>query len=212
MKKAIVISTFGSPAYIALQIESARRFSPDSSILIYDDMSNNIGLRDLCKQQRIELYSNHSRMGHFLGDLNSYIVGLEFAKNIGAEQLIKISRRFLPITSWENIPFDTTVGNSDVAFNWNLRTEFVGFNVEMWHKQLSLKDYAGGFIENHIAEKAQKIGSITQFDWLGATRYRDNGNFLWYNFATPLDYVNKGLEWGLEFTESDFNTSPNWEQ
>lgn len=204
MDEGIIISTYGAPAFVHLQLESAKRFAPYAKILIYDDCSGDKRLKELAELYEAEYISTETRHGHYIGDLKSYEYGLEWANRNGFSYLTKISRRFLPITYWANIPQGVTIGNPDVAFNWKLRTEFISFNVLAW-KGFKAPKTINGFVEDYMYEMAKLKGDITTFIWLGNSRAFNNDNFLWYNFATPADYLAKAIEWGImAYTEIDF--------
>jgi hypothetical protein len=128
MKLGIVISTFGTPAFIALQLESARRFAPGVPVLIHDDCSGDAELPRLTLQYGAEFQNTPCRLGHYGGDLAAYLAGIRWGEQQGFDYIIKISRRFVPIRHWlpqfcgiaANGP--ETIGAGDTAFGWYLRT------------------------------------------------------------------------------------------
>lgn len=219
MSLCIVISTYSTPAFIALQLESAKRFAPGVPVLIYDDFSRDPELRQLANRYGAELWSTPIRRGHYRGDLAAYVAGLSFAEQRGRNYVVKISRRFVPVEPWlEEFREITnghppTIGAKDVAFNWYLRTEFIGLYKYEWRKQLpAIANYKDGYIEDFMGGLSKELGPYAAMPFLGDTRYEDNGNFLWYNFATPERYAEQAREWGLDYQPSDFNCEANWRQ
>lgn len=211
MGEGIIITTYGTPAFVHLQLESVKRFAPCAKVLVYDDCSGDKRLKELAELYEAEYISTETKQGHYIGDLKSYEYGLNWASNNRFKYLTKISRRFLPITCWTDIPEGTTIGSPDIAFKWKLRTEFISFNVLAW-KGFKAPNEIKGFVEDYMYNEAKQRGDITWFSWLGNSRAFNNDNFLWYNFAKPADYLAKAIEWGITgYTEIDFNTQAHLE-
>lgn len=215
----LVIGTFASPGFVALQLESARRFAPGMPVLIHDDCSPNTQLASLANRYGAELVSTTESRGHYEGDMAAVVNGLIWARTEGLPYLVKLSRRFIPIVPWvpeflslaaKNPP---TIGASDLAFGWSLRTEFVGFHVDSWLPLLDdLKAYRGnnGHVEDVMASHAARLGPVALFDFLGVSRVVNNDNFLWHSFTDEEQYAAQAMHWGLPLASSEFlREAPN---
>lgn len=216
LKCGIVVSTFGTPAFVGLQLESARRFAADRPILIHDDCSADAELSRLAHQYGAELQSTPHRLGHCRGDVAAYSAGIRWGETYGLDYIIKISRRFVLIRPWlpqfneiaANKP--ATIGAADSAFGWYLRTEFLGMRISDWKGQLSaITSYASGHVEDFLGNLSKLFGHFAAFPFLGRTRYEDNGNFLWYNFADEPRYSEQAKRWGIFQPLQHFDVRPN---
>lgn len=213
----IVISTYGTPAFVRLQLESAKRFAPNSPVMVHDDCSGDTELPRLASLYGSKFISTPARMGHCAGDIHSRISGIRRGSELGLDYVIKISRRFVLIKDWvpELIKLTQdqpkTVGASDDAFGWKLRGEFVGMRTPDWLPMLSALDsYKSGHVEEFILEVSKSLGIFKSFPFLGSSRAIDNGNFLWYNFASPERYCDQAKLWGIDgYSPASFNTQPN---
>ena len=74
----IVIGTYGSPAYIALQLEARRRFYPTLLMLIHDDFSSeSLVLSLLCEKSKASFAGTSEKHGWSLGDMAAIVAGLD---------------------------------------------------------------------------------------------------------------------------------------
>lgn len=212
----IVVSTFGAPGFVALQLESARRFAPGTPVLIHDDCSGDPALVMLAERYDAWLVSPLTRRGHTSGDVSAFAAGLRWGESLGLEYVVKISRRFVAVQDWlpefsrlaaDRVP---TIGAPDAAFGWPLRTEFVGLRVDDWITLLpQLQAYEVGHVEVFVGGLAQSVGPTALLEFLGPSRIIDHGNYLWYSFADSHRYAALSAEWGLAYTSNDFNTQAN---
>jgi hypothetical protein len=100
-KVGILVSTFGTPAYVALQLESRRQFNKHLPCLVVDDCSTAYPeLTQWCRYYGAELHTNEKRLGHLAGDLAAFCTGLEWASKLGIDLLVKFSRRWLFTSPW----------------------------------------------------------------------------------------------------------------
>ena len=78
-----------------------QRLCPEVPTLVHDDASP-VGaqLQELCGRYQAEFETNSSRLGHQMGDLSSLVGGLRWAQERGIDLLVKMSRRFIPLTNW----------------------------------------------------------------------------------------------------------------
>lgn len=214
----LVVATFGAPGFVALQLESAKRFAPGLPVMIHDDCSGSQGLFPLAQRYGATLVTTPGRLGHVVGDLSSFVAGIEWGQSLGLDYVVKVSRRFVPVAAWlpeflllmaDRPP---TIGAPDRAFNWPLRTEFLGLRVDDWAALVPrLKEYAGGHIEGFMGRLAESLGPTEPLPFLGPSRAVDQGRFLWYNFAGARRYAALATDWGLPYGPNDFNTQPNLE-
>lgn len=138
---ALVIGTYAAAPYIHMALESRRRYYPSMPLLVHDDGSPQASqLEALCRQYGAEFRSNPRRSGHTVGDISSYIGGLEWAASLGVDLLVKMSRRFIPLHDWkpdlQTIAWETqypTYSQRCRHFNFGFRTECVGFHVASWY-------------------------------------------------------------------------------
>jgi hypothetical protein len=98
---AVVIGTHGTPPYVHLQLESLARNEPGAVAAVHDDCSGDgDALRALCDRYGATFASTSRRLGHFAGDFRVMAAGLRFAEAAGADLLVKLSRRFVPLLPW----------------------------------------------------------------------------------------------------------------
>lgn len=147
----LVIGTYGSVPHIHLHLEAWRRFYPDIPVLVHDDGSPGSGeLAGLCRDYGAAFESASVRSRHQHGDLLAIIGGMIWAREEGIDLLVKMSRRFLPLTDW-TAELGRLVMESQYAtysswtrsFNFGFRTECVGFAVKVW-RELGLVDHMAG--------------------------------------------------------------------
>jgi hypothetical protein len=154
-RTGLVISTFGAAPYIHLQLEAWRRLCRDLPVLVIDDCSNEQErLKELCDCYGAEFISNKERAGHFSGDMKAIITGFVWAQKSGIELLVKFSRRWIPLVSWQDnliaiareSQFATYSGSCPV-WGFRFRTEAIALHVPSWlhHGGLEfIREYADG--------------------------------------------------------------------
>lgn len=223
MDAGIIISTHGMPAFVHLQLESVRRFSPRLPVLVYDDCSpQGDVLSYLANLYGARFESAPRRYGHYLGDMRAYSVGLKWGMSRGFDYIIKISRRFIVVQNWlnefksiaEHAPATIAMGSDTVG--WYLRTSWIAMRIEDWCIHIPTIDrYANSgdliCVEYCLGDLSKQFGHFTVFPFLDNTKAegRDNGNFLWYDFANGERYYRQSREWGLNYLVDSFNASAN---
>jgi hypothetical protein len=138
---ALIIATFAAVPYVHLALECWRRYYPSVPLLVSDDGSTAAPrLRDLCGEYGAEFRKNPQRKRRTIGDLSSYLYGLEWAGALGVDLLVKMSRRFIPLHNWlpslQEVAWETqyaTYSNRCLHFNFGFRTECIGFHIESWN-------------------------------------------------------------------------------
>ena len=97
-----IISTYGTPAYVDLQLKLHKE-KWNHDCIVVDDGSHNEQLKEVCKKWNVPLLGvDDVTLGHHPGDFKSYKLGLPYFKD--KEWVIKISRRCL----W-SFDFSTTL-------------------------------------------------------------------------------------------------------
>lgn len=151
-KTGIVIGTYAAVPYIHLQLESRKRFAPETECLVIDDgSSDSARLSSLCSEYGADFICRPKRMGHVPGDMQTFVQGHEWARELGLKLLIKLSRRWLPIAPWveetERIWNETgapTLNSSCHFHRFGFRSECVAMDVDAWKNSdatKSLRDH-----------------------------------------------------------------------
>lgn len=144
---AVVVGTYGSPAYIGLGLEARRRFWPRTPILVHDDSSDEQAeIVDICERYGAEFVSTKSRLGHLAGDIATIVAGLDWAAAHGYDILVKLSRRYIIYHEWTGglaqLAYNSqyaTYTNACSDFRRRLRSECIGFHVSTWLASSTMK-------------------------------------------------------------------------
>lgn len=137
---ALVIGTYASVPYVHLGLESRRRYCPGVPVLVHDDASpKQAELADLCRRYGASLQVNSVKRFHTVGDLSVFLGGLTWAQRLGAELLVKFSRRFVPLFDWTPGLLALAYESQEATFSnicrnlaWGFRSEVVGMHVRSW--------------------------------------------------------------------------------
>ncbi|MEA4861746.1 MAG: hypothetical protein AB7F40_05485 [Victivallaceae bacterium] len=145
-KIGAVIATYASIPYLDLNLHYLVNVN-HIPVLIHDDCSpRRAELVALCQRYapHVQLYITKKRMWHrarvgTLGDTNSFLVGLDWAKHNKCDILIKFSRRFVCLSNFadklRNLALETeafTFGSNCPHDDFPLRTECMAMNVKVW--------------------------------------------------------------------------------
>ncbi len=150
-KIALVIGTFAAVPYVHLHLEARRRLYPEIPVLVHDDHSPKGGeLAGLCERYGAGFAATATRFPPCKGDLSAFICGLVWARECGADVLVKMSRRFIPKIRWVD-GLESLVREADYAtysswttsFDFGFRTECLALAVEEW--------FALGLVDQMIA-------------------------------------------------------------
>jgi len=227
----LVIGTHGSPAYIHLFLESAKRNFP-VPILVHDDFSQ-VELKSLIEQYGCDFSINNRRYGHGSGDITTYYNGLNWAKNKGIDILVKMSRRFIPFFDWRPSLIQTALKSQHITytnyceyFKFGFRPECVGMYVPEWVKYVeNLKNLAetpinvekdlmeliNGFPRTCIVNEsyASSGDKYCQYygiwDIIGNNRMMEQKDILWHDNSGPAAYLNKAIIYGInKYNLKDF--------
>lgn len=137
---ALVIGTFAAIPYVHLQLEARRRLYPETPLLVQDDCSPfGKELSALCREYGADFASNTTRFPASKGDMTAMVHGLVWAREMGYDLLVKLSRRFVPRVRWIDdlvalamTSHYATYCSWTTSFNFGFRSECVGFAVEEW--------------------------------------------------------------------------------
>jgi len=172
-KVGLVISTYAAPQYVELALAVRQRLYPDLPTLIHDDASPRATeLENLCAQYDVEFESTSSRLGHPMGDLCGIVGGLRWAQEREIDLLVKMSRRFIPLTNWVTGLTElartsqyATYSNVCRHFGMAIRSECMAMAVGEWRSndiegeitRLMLRNSGRFMPENFIADLAWKL-------------------------------------------------------
>lgn len=144
-KVGLVIGTFAAVPYVHLQLENWKRHYPQIPVLVHDDCSPlGRNIHYLCRQYGADFYSLPYRTRRTVGDMSSYVQGMDWACGQGIDIVVKFSRRFIPLHNW--VPgLQATAMKSQfptfsqrcVHFNFGFRTECIGFHLNSWESGLA---------------------------------------------------------------------------
>jgi len=151
-KIGVVIGTYGCIPYIDLQLHFLKNVNHIDNILIHDDCSPyQEQLKELTNKYNVDFYSTQKRMWHkscigSIGDTNSFYQGLLWSKYKGLDILVKLSRRLIPCYNWKDSLIQLALNSDASTFSsfctkdpFNIRTEGIGLNVDIWTKSYPLQ-------------------------------------------------------------------------
>ena len=168
---ALVIGTYAAVPYIHLHLESRKRHYPDVPVLIHDDSSHKgERIKELCQQYGAAFISTPARQSASVGDISAISAGIKWAKSIGSKILVKMSRRFIPVSDWTRELGELektghhTFSNITRSFNYGFRTECVAMRIADWEKVTDELDEViqrkeGVFVEGYIHNKARQLNN-----------------------------------------------------
>jgi hypothetical protein len=105
----------------------------------------------LCESYNVDFYSTEKPMFYkscvgSIGDTNAIYEGLLWAKNKNLDILVKLSRRLIPCYEWKSKLIELAKESNASTFSsyctkdpFNIRTECIAFNVNVWTKQYPLQ-------------------------------------------------------------------------
>ena len=173
----LVVATFAAVPYVHLHLEARRRLYPALTLLVHDDCSQKAReLKLLCDHYGADFMSLPKRMNPCVGDMSSYIHGLRWAERLGLELLVKMSRRFVPISNWvpafQRLAWESsapTYSNECLHHKYGFRTECIGFHVTTWLRSPALERLEAqveankeAFVEGLVHNLAREIHRAPQ--------------------------------------------------
>ena len=228
----IVVGTYSSVPYVHLQLESRKRFCPETPCLVVDDGSPDYSvLCKLCKEYGADFFGNPRRLGHVCGDMSVFVHGIRWAITKNLCLVVKLSRRWLMMRPWVQELKDLaycnqmpTYSNKCDANGFGFRSECMAMHAEswmqvvptlMWGIEMDWKDLAEAFYDQRCSQKiqlcnvAQKIPTrqYASTDWsiIGTNRNQKQKDVVWHCANPPSDYFEVSNKWKLPYTLADFN-------
>ncbi len=142
----LVIGTFAATPYVHLHLESRARNYPHMPVLVHDDGSpKRDELQKLCERYGGDFISAPQRTRPTIGDLSTFVDGLDWAHERQITLLVKMSRRFIPFYNFSPELFrlayesqSATFSHRCLHFNFGFRTECIALHVETWRKSGAL--------------------------------------------------------------------------
>lgn len=236
----VVVSTYAGVPYIHLQMEARCRHYPHIPILIHDDSSHREDeLRRLCSRYGAEFQTTSSfgarcRLGHKLGDLSAFLQALQWGVGRELDIVLKLSRRFVPLTNWARSLEGLALGVAGATFGAyylnrkdSIRTDCLAISIPHWigaqrhHHLVSQiaafwKDDAFDlFVENVMLMNARAVSAsvaasprlpeIVPWPYL----ISDQPAYLWHDIHMGGDYFKVSNSWGLDYPLSAFESDPN---
>jgi hypothetical protein len=168
----MVIGTFAAVPYLHLQMEARRRFYPTVSLLVHDDASHQgAALQRLIREFGGEFICSQRRLPPTLGDLRTFVKGLEWAAASDIDVLLKLSRRWLFLADWQpslralaRESHYATFGSYTTSFDYGFRTECLALAVAPWMQCGFLEDARGHiergegvFVEGYVHGYARRL-------------------------------------------------------
>jgi hypothetical protein len=219
----LVVSTYGSPAYVALHLESRKLYCPDVPVLVVDDCSDDTAaLVDVCSRYGVAFVSNPKRLRHLDGDLAALVHGLQWGRCWGIDLLVKMSRRFLPVGRWVDdlaalavsSQYPTITSRCD-TYKFQFRSECYGVHVGSWFPFIEeLRKGSGGYVEEYLSRLCRRVplcrsavhqgAGYQAWDYLGTDRHKHPPEWLWHNSCSPHTYWQMSRQWGLGYGLNDF--------
>ena len=175
----LVIGTFAAVPYVHLQLEARRRLFADVPLLVHDDASPAAGtLAALCRAYGADFSRNPARLPPCKGDLSVFLRGRDGGRAVGADVVVKLSRRFIPVTDWRGslaaLARDSqyaTLCAWTTSFRFGFRSECVGLAVERWGRfagELAARmdepgePFVEGFLHNLARRAAAENGEASR--------------------------------------------------
>lgn len=217
IRAGVVLSHYGMPKIIDLQIRLIRATCGDVPLLVHDDHSPNADeLKAICASHNVPVVQHgSSQLGHASGCVASVYQGLKWAKERELTVLCKLSQRFLVTRdNWLQKGASDLLKSgrstlSDACIEGKtalpIRSEAMLLLVEKWTQEHILKHLRPRRLYPYSAEawysKAlQKIGGgFATWSLLGGpSRVRKVDGVLWHCANSAADYHKLAAEYGVD--------------
>lgn len=98
MKIVIALGTYKLYDFVKLNLLQLQKIFPDASVIISDDKSERSDdIKTLAEEFGCAFCASTIRRGHFGGDVQSTVNGIAFAEQEGADIVLKLSQRLVPV-------------------------------------------------------------------------------------------------------------------
>lgn len=222
-KVGYIIGTYGSPAYVQLQLAMHKKWG--HHVVVSDDGSHDNRLKELGEKYNVKVLGvDDRRMGHQRGDHLVYVrmFGDEMAD---CDWVVKLSRRFLWLKDFQDtiLQHDRLCWKPCLSAWWlpykqlqghAVTTSCIAFNRSGMPEPV-LRDFSsyipkgGAYMQRLVTSWLQKFyGNIPFTRWDAI--YKEQGrcitcdDILWRQKNTPEDYYKVSRELGLKWTLKDF--------
>lgn len=223
----LVIGTAGTPCYVHLQLEVARRFFGDSlPILVVNDGCEDkdvATIGEVLKQYHGVFASFGPKLGHAVGDIRCFKAGVDWAKQNNIQIILKLSRRSIPLISWRHELLALAARFRDVAAFGRFhddnegglfRTDAIALRVRnidnaRWHEVINetIASLGGGksvHVENMIWSLVKSMGGYARWELLGRDFYQTCQTMMQWRGILPCHYGDLSRVLGLPYTDEDF--------
>ncbi len=225
-RMAMVVGTFAAVPYVHLHLEARRRWYPGVPLLVHDDHSPVAArLAALCGDYGADFERNTVRLPPCKGDLSAFAGGFHWARERGAELLLKLSRRFVPISDWRPslaaLAMESQYATHcswTTTFGFGFRSECVAMAVEEWQRLLLAAEIARRiavpgqpFVEGFLHELARRAarfncGAAREYDArVGERPPERNGYAPWEWMGTDRKARSENFLWHDCATARDYH-------
>ena len=225
----VVIGTSGTAPFIHLQLEQLRRqFGQGGmpTLIVNDGVGPDFEqprIEELCEEYGADVYFG-PYIGHAQGDVRVYLAGFEWAHQVNADVIVKLSRRFIPLVNWRH-GLQYLVSSNPWAATFtrpfhagceaqSIRTDCIALRVRLWDTPdvvdgltaLLRMDATRVNVEPMICAMAQAVGGYVMWDLLGPDHYRPWEQAMQWRGLRHYHYGDLAREFGLPYTDDDFRS------
>lgn len=209
----VVVGSYDFPAMVRLSVATLREHAPDAPILIADDASpgeQQEALFQICRDfPDVTLWPNVQRIGHRGGAMSVFWKGLQWARALRFDVLVKLSQRaLLDVPGWpDQLARDLGDANTLTWLDWPmpvppgesnpwpdeiqpLRDDAFAMRVSAWATDRVLTHLTPRPIGEHLiwesilaSEVLPMTGAVHRWSLY------DQPGFLWYRGASPEQYA-----------------------
>jgi hypothetical protein len=212
----VVIGTYGSIAYIDLQLHYLKNVNKIDKILIHDDCSDKQEeLKALADKYQVDFYSTQKQMFYKScvgsnGDTSAFFIGLNWAKQNNIDILVKLSRRLIPCFNWVDDLKKLAVKTDGLTFSsfcekdlFRFRTECCALNVKHWSSAYPM------YCMNWVLNNEYTIFAEFWFHEISKTLSGNNYSKKWAKYAAKTPYLYSGYVKWLDILGTNRYTREN---
>lgn len=227
-KIGAMVSTYGTPQFVHMQLEILKNVQGFKDILVHDDCSaDHQRLSDLVKEYSVDYSHTIIRQGHVIGDLGAFMAGLSWAKSKGLDYLVKISRRMLILEDWVTDLLKLLYEKqNEITVSFPIRpgrpkklaTNWIVFHVDTWLKygfpqfEELVRSYSTYWFGSQVEWWVTRMAGILDRR-MGIRRRYPYHDFdimskpytMWKTKHTPTTYFDVSQKLGLDYSLEDFH-------
>ncbi len=215
----VVITTYGNPALVELQLAARHKWYRDVPIMVFDDASPAWReINKICARYDVECVVGTFRHGHRGGDMAGFLAGLVWAERLGIDLLAKFSRRWLPMCDWRGELLElasrtqyATYSNVCNRWGFGFRTECLGMHVASWMANTDemrrlIAQNAIGLPEHDIHVMSQRIHPTCRINQLADREdsHRGGGFAVWDWMGTAKPQKRENVLWHESHSPMDY--------